>query len=467
MSFTRRTFLAGAGSGLGLLVLTACTDPEPTPRPTASPTPSNGVPAPARVVRSSWSTDQFARGSHSFAAVGSTPEHRETLAEPLQNRVFFAGEATSVDAPGTVLGARASGARVAAQVINAAQRTERIAVIGAGAAGAEAARTLTSYGFDVVVVEARDRIGGRIYTANSSNWPVPVELGSWLLREAADASVIGRLAELGLGTKAVDSTILRAENADLKSESAIAPAAVDAAVAWAANGSHDVSLDEALLDSGEGEKAESATSDDISGALLLEQYLSTLATVTGADATQLSSWYGVPALPVLGETSVAVTGGLDAIVADDLDGVETFLATTVLGINYDDDGVSLRLGTGESLSIDRVVVTVPLGVLKDDGIEFDPLLPFAHRTAIAALGFGTVDTVWMLFDEPFWDTDATAWKLLGTDDAITDWLNLEPILGQPILVGLVGGAAALELSELDDTEFAQRAVASLAPFVAA
>lgn len=466
MSFTRRTFLAGAGSGLGLLVLTACTDPEPTPPPTASPTPSNGVPAPARVVRSSWSTDQFARGSHSFAAVGSTPEHRETLAEPLQNRVFFAGEATSVESPGTVLGAIGSGTRVAAQVINVAERTERIAVIGAGVAGAEAARTLTSYGFDVVVVEARDRIGGRIYTADSSNWPVPVELGAWLLRETAEASVIARLAEVNLGTQPIESTILRSDEADLLTEDTIAPSAVDAAVEWASAGLSDVSLDEALFQSGEGEDAEGATVDGIPGAQLLEQYLSTLATVTGADATTLSSWYGVPPLPVLGETSVAVTGGFDAIVADALDGVETFLATTVLGINYDDEGVSLRLGTGESLSVDRVVVTVPLGVLKDDGIEFDPLLPFPHRTAIAALGFGTVDTVWLLFDEPFWDTDATAWKLLGTDDAITDWINLEPILGEPILVGLVGGAAAVDLADLDDTEFAQQALVSLAPFVA-
>lgn len=465
MSFTRRSFIAGAGSGLGLLVLTACTDPSPTPPPTASPTPIKGVPAPTRVVRSSWSTDQFARGSHSFAAVGSTPEHREQLAEPLLDRVFFAGEATSVDSPGTVLGARSSGARVAAQVINVAERTERIAIIGAGAAGAEAARTLDSYGFDVVVVEARDRIGGRIHTARSSNWPVPVEFGAWTLRSGADAAIRDLLPDLGLDLPQIVSTEYRPSD-PLLTENPIGDQAVAAAVLWAADQSADVSLDRALLDSGEGENAENMSAEKVSGALLLEQYLTSLAARSGADDTQLSSWYGVPPVEDGDDTSFPVTGGFDALVADGLDGIETFLATTVLGINYDDEGVSLRLGTGESLSVDRVVVTVPLGVLKDDGIAFEPLLPFSHRTAIAALGFGTVDTVWMLFDEPFWDTDATEWKLLGTDDPIIDWINLEPVLGEPILVGVVGGSRALELAELDDTEFAQRALAGLAPFVA-
>jgi len=465
MSFTRRTFIAGAGSGLGLLVLTACTDPAPAPGPSVSPTSAGGVPAPVRVARSSWSTDQFARGSHSFAAVGSTPEHREQLSEPIIDRVFFAGEATSVDAPGTVLGARGSGARVAAQVINVAERSERIAIVGAGVAGAEAARTLSSYGFDVVVVEARDRIGGRIHTARSSNWPVPVEFGALTLRVNADAGIRDLLPDLGLEAAEVASAEYRPSEPVL-TENALGPAAVAAAVDWAAEQSADMSLDQALLDSGEGETAENASVDDVSGALLLDQYLATLATRWGADDAELSSWYGVPTVNDDEGASVPVLGGFDALVADGLDGIETFLATTVLGINYDDEGVSLRLGTGESLSVDRVVVTVPLGVLKDDGIAFKPLLPFSHRTAIAALGFGTVDTVWLLFDEPFWDTDATEWKLLGTQDPITDWINLEPVLGEPILVGIVGGSAAIELAELDDTEFAQRALAGLVPFVA-
>jgi len=114
--------------------------------------------------------------------------------------------------------------------------------------------------------------------------------------------------------------------------------------------------------------------------------------------------------------------------------------------------------------VQRAVVTVPLGVLKDNGIEFDPLLPFPHRTAIAALGMGTIDTVWLRFDEPFWSTDAVVWNLVGTDDDVTLWYNLEPLTGEPILVGIVGGEAALRTEELNDQEFIDSLLLTLVPF---
>jgi monoamine oxidase len=109
---------------------------------------------------------------------------------------------------------------------------------------------------------------------------------------------------------------------------------------------------------------------------------------------------------------------------------------------------------------------VPLGVLQDDSIEFDPLLPFAHRTAITSLGMGTVDTVWLRFDEAFWSTEAVVWNLVGTDFEVTTWYNLQPVTGEAVLVGIVGGDAALELEELDDDALTDRLVESLAPFAA-
>jgi len=152
------------------------------------------------------------------------------------------------------------------------------------------------------------------------------------------------------------------------------------------------------------------------------------------------------------------------VVAESLEGVETFLSTTVVGVSYNERRVSLRLGTGESLSVDRAIVTVPLGVLQHDGIDFDPLLPFSHRTAIASLGMGTVDAVWLRFDEPFWTTDAVIWNLVGTDDLVTTWFNLEPLTGEPVLVGLVGGDDATRFELLNDDELTAALRETLAPF---
>ena len=113
----RRTFLIGT-AGMSVFALAACTTPQPTPVPSVTPTLApTVVPRPRAMRRTAWSTDPFARGSFSFAAVGSTPQDRTTLATPVDDRVFFAGEATSADMPGTVAGAQASGGRAAAEVM--------------------------------------------------------------------------------------------------------------------------------------------------------------------------------------------------------------------------------------------------------------------------------------------------------------------------------------------------------------
>ena len=61
-------------------------------------------------------------------------------------------------------------------------------VIGAGAAGLAAARTLSDAGRTVTVLEARPRIGGRIFTVHDREWPLPVELGAEFLHGEAEAT---------------------------------------------------------------------------------------------------------------------------------------------------------------------------------------------------------------------------------------------------------------------------------------
>ncbi|WP_210505263.1 FAD-dependent oxidoreductase [Naasia sp. SYSU D00057] len=468
MSFTRRTFLAGAASGLSVLVLAACTPEAPSPSPTGvpspSPSPTGGVPAPAAVVRSSWSTDQFARGAASFVAVGSSPEQRAVLRTPVGERVFFAGEATAEEEPGTVPGALDSGVRVAGEVQAVTAGSERIAVIGAGAAGATAARRLAEYGHTVTLIEARDRVGGRIDTRRSDDWPVPVELGAAWVRGARAESLAARLQLLDIETAELpgEPRLLTADGAEAGAGDD-GERAVRDALGWAAGRPEDVSLSVALASSGAGELSEDGAP---SPADRLAAYLrDRVALPYGASADALSSWYAD--VDTSATSGQLVLGGLDRVVEDLVDGLDVWLSTPVTSISYSDAGVSLRLSTGEAVSVDRVVVTVPLGVLKDQGLTFDPALPFAQRAAIADLGFGDSDVVWLRFDDAFWGTDAVVWTVLGGDLPIADWVNLEPLTGEPILVGLVGAEAATALADLDETDFSAALSRSLEPFAAA
>lgn len=77
------------------------------------------IPEPSGHQITRWAGDPFARGSYSFNALGSAPGMRKVLARPLENRLFFAGEATSTAHFGTTHGAYLSGIRAAREIASA------------------------------------------------------------------------------------------------------------------------------------------------------------------------------------------------------------------------------------------------------------------------------------------------------------------------------------------------------------
>jgi len=460
MSFTRRTLLIGAGAGLTVLAVAACTDVTPTP--TSSPTPRpDRVPAPASFARSNWAADPFARGAVSYQPVDSLPESRVALRASLDDRVFFAGEATS-DEPGTISGAVSSGVRAAREVLDVVDDGERVAIIGAGAAGAAAARLLTNLGVDTIIVEARDRVGGRIDSRTTGDG-VSYELGAWKLGVEADSAVIAALDDLNIGTVTLAGDLV-AEPVGAIALADLAAAQVQTATAlatWAAAQTADASIASALEESG----AATAVGDlpaDAAGAI----YAEAVRVAAGAQADAVSTWFPPASI---GADSALPVGELSAFVTADLDGVTLALSTAVVGVAHDDDGVSLRLGSGESIKVDRVIVTVPLGVLQAGTIEFDPTLPLSMRAAINSLGVGQVEIVRVGFDEPFWTTDAVVWSLAGTlsdgaDTTIGTWINLQPLTGEIALIGIAAGDAAASLKKVSDDALAAMVREQLEPF---
>ncbi|MFJ4014751.1 FAD-dependent oxidoreductase [Microbacterium sp. NPDC090014] len=466
---TRRTLLIGAGAGVLGVLLASCTpEPAPSPTPDRSPTPkpTAGSITPAAFARSSWTTDPFALGAASFTPVGTQASAREALAEPIDDRLFISGEATDVDSPGTIAAALRSGDRAADQLLRAADSGERVAIVGAGLAGAAAAARLVAEGLQVTVFEARDRVGGRVQSVvDDKAWPFPAQLGGWLLGSSDDV-LLDALNALDIRTVPVTGSLWRSTDGDVEPVP-IEP--VQAAIATAQQGLTDASLDDALAAAG-------ADLEEPGLAALL----ASVAASAGADASDVSTWFP-PRLPV--DEMLAPLGDLTPAIEGLLEGAKLSLSSPVSRVAYDEAGVSLGIASGESLSFDRVLITVPLGVLKSEGLQFSPALPFGHRGAIAELGMGRIETVWLRFEDPLIVAEpepepeegadaadasaATLWHVVGGDALIRTWINLAPATGENVVVGIVGGEAAGTFAELNDQKAVEAAIASLAPFLSA
>lgn len=144
----------------------------------------------------------------------------------------------------------------------------------------------------------------------------------------------------------------------------------------------------------------------------------------------------------------------------------------VTDISYDAAGSGnrktfIQCEDGEKIAADYVVYTGSLGTLKHRTIKFDPPLPDPKLGAIDRLGFGVMNKVVLVFDEPFWDTERDMFGLLREPD-VHDSMNQEDYAanrgrfylfwncmkttGLPVLIALMAGDAAHQAENTPDEE---------------
>jgi [histone H3]-N6,N6-dimethyl-L-lysine4 FAD-dependent demethylase len=87
-------------------------------------------------------------------------------------------------------------------------------------------------------------------------------------------------------------------------------------------------------------------------------------------------------------------------------GLNVRLGSVVTTITVSKDSITVELEEGNVLNAQYVICTVPLGVLKENQIHFEPKLPQHKLAAIERLGFGLLDKIVLLFPEKFWEDDS-------------------------------------------------------------
>jgi len=324
------------------------------------------------------------------------------------------------------------------------------------------------------VLEARDRIGGRIHTLRDDRTPLPIELGAEFVHGSAPEIVeIVKAAQLvvcdihGNRWRSDRGKLLPIEDDEFWSELARVMHRLDP------KRTPDRSFQE-FLDTKPG------------GASLARERTLAREFVESFHAADLS---------LVSERALADGGMPDddaerrqGRILDGYDRVPQILAAglsnvrlthVVKEISWEPGAVEVRCerpgSAPATISARAAIITVPLGVLQsDDGpsaIRFLPDVEDARRAA-SQLAMGTVSRMTLLFREPFWESDAMKRRTSGrslagmtflqtSDEDVPVWWTSGPIRA-PRLVGWVGGAKAERLVARGPQEVEGRAIAALA-----
>lgn len=323
-----------------------------------------------------------------------------------------------------------------------------ILVIGAGMAGLAAARALSDQGLKVTLLEGRQRIGGRIHT--SRVWPdYPMDLGaSWIhgqkqnpitsLANAAQAKRIAtsydnaelyidkRLKELGV--KGTNETALEK--------------LVNKALKQAANLDEDISLQAAV---------ERVLTKPLSPAYQaqLNFYLNSTYEQEYSGATRELSAQTLDDNEEFEGADLLFPQGYDQLTNYLAQGLDLRLGQIVSKVNYGKTGVTVST-QDQSYSADYVIITVPLGVLKRNSIQFNPPLPPAKQAAIQRLGMGLLNKAYLRFNKVFWPKELDWLEYLSPDAGRwAEWVSFAKI-GAPVLLGFHAADRAREVETWTD-----------------
>ena len=300
----------------------------------------------------------------------------------------------------------------------------RVAVVGAGLAGLSAADELQQAGADVVVLEARDRVGGRVWSRPLDNGAV-VEMGAeFILPQNTAMRELAERFGLGLWDKGMRYGRREPRGVAVTSEELAAGVdAVGRALTADVSGLNARQVVDGL-DIAPGAREAILARAEISSANSADR-------VAAADLGGIAHIDDDPAPSIAGgnqRVPLALAGSLGSAVR---------LSSPVERVAWSATGVTVR-AAGTELEADACVVAVPARVTA--GIRFEPELPPALDTALAAITYGDAAKLFvplrgpaepsavMSVPERYW-----TWTATGDGDAV-----------QPVLSAFAGSPGALE-----------------------
>ncbi|TXG67137.1 hypothetical protein EZV62_008412 [Acer yangbiense] len=347
-----------------------------------------------------------------------------------------------------------------------------VIIVGAGLAGLAAARQLLSFGFRVVVLEGRNRPGGRVYTQKMGNKGriAAVDVGGSVITgiHANPLGVLARQLSIPLHKVRDNCPLYKPDGVPVDKE-------IDARVEVIFNKlldkvmelrqivggfANDVSLGSVL----ETLRQLYGVARSSQERELLDWHLANLEYANAGCLSDLSAVYWDQDDPYeMGGDHCFLAGGNCRLIKALCEGVPIFYEQTVSTIRYGNEGVEVIAGD-QMFQADMVLCTVPLGVLKKRTINFEPELPQRKLAAIERLGFGLLNKVAMIFPHVFWGEDLDTFGCLNEQSNKRGefflFYSYHTVSGGPALIALVAGEAA-KMFECTDPAFLLHRVLSV------
>lgn len=335
-------------------------------------------------------------------------------------------------------------------------------VIGAGAAGLAAARRLAEASARVVVLEARDCVGGRVRQFPAAPLAVPPELGAEFIHGQAKETML-LMRDAGSKATHVDGEswigsngVLRSDPDDFKTSARILERA------------HDLVRDESVesfLRRFERDESTRATAKLARAFVEGFDAAEPARASARAIADELRSGVDSRSARPLGGYRPIFARLHDACVAA---GVEIRLSSAVRKITWQRGNVAVEAADASGARTVRAraaIVTLPVGVLRHAGDEtavaFEPALPAAKREALAKLEMGRVVKVVLWFRTSFWEhirngRYGEAGFFRSEDGPFPAYWTQFPVRSE-VIVAWAGGPSAIALDGNSPPELVERA----------
>lgn len=311
---------------------------------------------------------------------------------------------------------------------------ERVIVIGAGVAGLTAARLLAEADLDVLVLEARDRIGGRVWTVDTADatW----EMGAQWVHGPHGNPLADHLQRLGIplrsdGAWGMGTAVWKEGTGWLDGPLAT----------WVVAAPSDWSPAQAAV-----RASDDRFSSGVDWYLRSRRLSGPVAELVRFTLTEISAsiFTGGPPdeVSLIGSATYRsgeggnayVPGGYRRLVDQLADGLDIATSEEVVEVEETDREVIVD-SSNTTHKADRVVVAVPLGVLAAGGMTFHPPLPHLHAEALGRLAMGTVEKVLLRFPERFWPDHVRRVVLVRPDRRFPVWVDVSSQANSPTLCG--------------------------------